>query len=156
MTKKLVLLIATTCISITSTAAQLQFPYVPDRNLTTGDFCTTEDPDYLGQAYPEQIAKCGRDVTYETKQRIYQLYKVRKECQKSYTIDHFIPLSLGGNNDLDNLWPEAKSIKALRQNLELDLFQKLRDGRITQAQAIIVIRREKLNPPVKEQMTFCR
>jgi hypothetical protein len=156
MTKKLVLLVFATCVSITSTAAQFQFPYVPDQKFTTGDFCSTEDPDYLGLAYPEQIAKCGRDVTYETKQRIYQLYKVRKECQKDYTIDHFIPLSIGGNNDLDNLWPESKAIKALRQDLELDLFQKVRDGRLTQAQAVSIIRREKLNPPIKQEMKFCR
>ena len=124
--------------------------------MTTGGFCDRGNSDYLGDAYPEKIPKCERDVIYNTKQRIYDVYDVRTECQKNYTIDHFIPLSLGGNNQRENLWPEHKSVKALRQNLELDLFQKLRDGRISQAEAVLKIRHAKLNPPITKPMDLCR
>lgn len=156
MLSRLSLLVLISCFSFTTQATQLQFPYVPDSSMTTGAFCDRQDPDYLGEAYPEKIAKCARDVIYQTKQKIYNLYNVRSQCQKNYTIDHFIPLSLGGNNANENLWPEHKSIKALRQNLELDLFQKLRDGKISQAEAIRQIRHAKLNPPIAKPMSLCQ
>src|SRR6476661_9377515 len=132
MLSRISFLFLATCFSFSVSAAQLEFPYVPNEAMTPGDFCTRQDPDYLGDAYAEKIPKCERDVIYLTKQRIYELYNVKKSCQVNYTIDHFIPLSIGGSNSPANLWPENKSIKALRQNLELDLFQQIRDGKITQ------------------------
>jgi hypothetical protein len=155
MINKLSFLIIATCFSVTASATQLEFPYVPEQKMTPGDFCTRQDPDYLGDAYPEKIAKCERDVIYNTKQKIYELYSVKKSCQVNYTIDHFIPLSIGGSNSIENLWPEHKSIKALRQNLELNLFQDLRDGKISQAEAVRKIRQAKINPPVTKPMNLC-
>lgn len=152
---KLSFLILTSCFSVQTFAAQLQFPYVPDQRITTGDFCTRSNPDYLGDAYSEKIPKCTRNVIQLTKNKIYEMYGVMPSCRSQYTIDHFIPLSIGGNNSVENLWPEAKSIKALRQNLELVLFQKLRDGKISQAEAIRQIREAKFNPPITQQMKFC-
>lgn len=132
----------------------LYFPFVPDSARTTGSLCNESDPDYRTNRYPERIAYCVRHVTNSRKSRIFEAYGVPAKCRKHYTIDHFIPLSLGGTNNEDNLWPEAKNIKALRYNLELELFEKLSDGKITQAHAVATIREAKLNPPVEDTNAF--
>ncbi len=155
MINKLGFLILATCFSLSAAATDLAFPHVPNEKLTPGEFCTRQDPDYLGDAYPEKIAKCDRDVIYATKQKVYDLYSVKQSCRVNYTIDHFIPLSIGGNNEIGNLWPEHKAVKALRQNLELNLFQELRDGKISQAEAVRRIREAKTKPPISKPMALC-
>lgn len=129
-------------------AATLEFPYVPDSTMTTGSVCTPQDRDFQGYRYPQQIAYCARNVDSQMKGSIYLAYGVPKKCRGEYTVDHFIPLSFGGTNHRENLWPEHKSVKRLRQNLELELFEAVRDGRLSQADAIAQIREAKLNPPV--------
>ena len=69
-------------------------------------------------------------------------------------VDHFIPLSIGGTNRRENLWPEHKDIKNLRKNLELDLFEDVRDGKLTQSEAIRRIREAKLNPPISDPSRY--
>lgn len=155
MLSRLIVLSFALSFSIFAQSSQLEFPYVPNDKMTPGEFCTRQNPDYLGDAYPEKIAKCERDVVYVTKQKVYDMYGVKQSCRVNYTIDHFIPLSLGGDNSIENLWPEHKSVKALRQNLELNLFQDLRDAKLSQAEAVRQIRQAKLNPPIKKPMVLC-
>jgi hypothetical protein len=126
------------------------FPYAPNPAWTNGDICDLKDPDYSERRYPEQIAYCQRNVTVQMKVRIYDLYGVPTHCRTQYTIDHFIPLSIGGTNDLRNLWPEAKAVKKARQNLEVDVYKRLARGDITQAQAIDIVLKAKWNPPVDQ------
>lgn len=135
-------------------APALQFPFVPDPSMTQGSICTTNDPDFERLRYDEQIPYCARNVSRESKSDIYDTYGVPERCRKEYTIDHFIPLSIGGTNHRDNLWPEHKSIKALRKELENDLYKKVSLGEMTQAEAIKIIRDAKWNPPVKDQSKF--
>ena len=133
------------------------FPFTPDENVTTGSLCSTGDSDFEEFRYAEQIPYCKRSVSSSDKDRIYRHYGVPQKCRKEYTIDHFIPLAIGGTNRSDNLWPEPKSIKALRKNLELELFQAVSAGRMTQAEAIERIREAKLNPPIRspDRFKFC-
>ncbi len=133
--------------------ANATFPFTPDSSVT-GSLCTTNDSDFLEYRYSIQIPYCRRNVSTHQKRAIYDLYRVPRHCQKEYTIDHFIPLSLGGTNRVNNLWPEAKIIKKLRQNLELELFQQLQNGQITQAQAVEAIREAKFNPPISNPGAF--
>jgi hypothetical protein len=77
-----------------------------------------------------------RNVSSETKAKIYDLYKIPLHCRYRYTIDHFIPLSIGGDNSPANLWPEHKLVKKTRMSLEEDLFEELKQGTITQKEAI--------------------
>ena len=139
-----------------SETALANFPFTPDASIV-GSLCTTNDSDFLEYRYSAQVPYCRRNVTTIQKRKIYDAYAVPPECQKEYTIDHFIPLSMGGTNRANNLWPEAKIIKKFRQNLELDLFQRLQRGEITQAQAIEAIRDAKLNPPIANpgSLQFC-
>lgn len=141
-----------------SVSPRLSFPFVPDPKMTTGSLCTPENPDFERYRYKEQIPYCKRNVSSRMKAAVYRRYGVSSHCKSEYTIDHFIPLSLGGTNEFNNLWPEPKSIKALRQNLEYNLYKRLSAGKITQAEAVREIVHAKLNPPVDDpsQFEFCR
>ncbi len=124
------------------------FPFTPDGTRTNGSICSTRDRDFSEHRYPEKIPYCKRAVSSGDKDKIYRDYGVSKKCRKEYTIDHFIPLSIGGTNRIDNLWPEPKVIKQLRHDLEIELYKALSSGQITQEEAIQTIRDAKFNPPI--------
>ena len=144
------LLLALLLPLVTAQAASLPQPLTPDDQVTAGALCSARDKDYAEDRYEEEIPYCERNVPSSLKAKIYALYEIPDECRKEYTIDHFYPLSLGGNNSQTNLWPEHKAIKQVRHNLELELFIKLRDGKIKQHQALEIIHDAKFYPPVKE------
>ncbi len=123
-----------------------RFPITPVPGMTTGSTCDEDDPDFVEYRYPSHIAYCERKVDHRTKAAIYDAYNVPVHCRGSYTIDHFIPLALGGDNATINLWPEHKAVKATRQSLELQLFLQLRDGEIDQDTAIAEIEYAKWHP----------
>ncbi|MCB0340927.1 MAG: HNH endonuclease [Pseudobdellovibrionaceae bacterium] len=124
------------------------FPLKPNPEITPGDICSKADPDYERLRYSQKIAYCRRNVSTSVKTKIYQTYDVNLKCRHNFTIDHFIPLSIGGNNSDENLWPEHKAIKELRLQLEQEVFEAVREGRMTQDEAIDIIIEEKMNPPV--------
>lgn len=128
-------------------AGHLIVPPKPDLKKTPGEICTEEDPDFETFRYEEQMAYCRRNVTAKQKKEIYDLYAIPLECRRNYTVDHFIPLAMGGNNAYKNLWPEHKKIKALRQDLEQNTYNKLLNGELKQEDAIKVIVKAKKNPP---------
>lgn len=119
------------------------YPRVPNPQETYGTFCDEKNPDFVEFRYAEKIAYCVRNVSSQTKNQIYEKYQIPKECRHRYTIDHFIPLAIGGSNEENNLWPEHKLVKATRPKLEIDLYIALRDGKIKQKEAIRIIEKEK-------------
>lgn len=119
------------------------YPRVPRQDLTYGQLCSARNPDFEGYRYTERIPYCERNVSREQKEKIYNLYRIPVNCRGRYTIDHFIPLSIGGDNSDANLWPEHKLVKATRPQLEQELFVALSRGQITQKNAIELIVREK-------------
>lgn len=126
------------------------FPHKPDANVTTGDFCTPDDRDFIGYRYSERIPYCVRNVSRHLKARIYAQYNIPERCRHEYTVDHFIPLAMGGSNRPQNLWPEHRNVKATRQDLEQQLYLQLANGEITQMQAVEQVTYEKMNPPRAE------
>jgi hypothetical protein len=122
------------------------YPMTPDSHETPGDTCSPSENDFSEFRYPEKIPYCERHVNESLKKRVYEVYRIPEQERKQYTIDHLVPLSLGGNNRQVNLWPEHKKLKALRPKLEIELYVKLRDGKITQDQAIEKIMRAKFHP----------
>lgn len=137
----------TLCANASAIAAIGDVPITPDPELTVGDYCTVGGNDYQGTRYKEKIPVCYRDVSGERKTRVYRAYHIPDHCRRFYTVDHYIPLSMGGSNEFQNLWPEHKDIKATRQNLEQETFEQLSAGEITQEQAIAVVTYAKQNPP---------
>ncbi|MEQ1665482.1 MAG: HNH endonuclease signature motif containing protein [Bdellovibrionales bacterium] len=121
-------------------------PTRPDAHMTTGHLCNTSNPDFYGFRYQQRIPLCKRHVLTPTKDKIFQQYGVALENKRYYTIDHFVPLSIGGSNDEDNLWPEPKSVKRTRENLEMDIYEAVKKGLLSQEEAIQKIVEAKMNP----------
>lgn len=119
------------------------YPKVPITSLTFGSICDETDKDFEEYRYPEKIPYCERDVKTSLKRKIYEDYGIPKKCHKRYTIDHFIPLSIGGNNSPENLWPEHVLIKATRPNFEQEIYEAVASGVLSQDEAIDLVITEK-------------
>jgi hypothetical protein len=110
----------------------------PDLSYSPGKLCTTSDPDYKELRYPEQIAYCQRHVTKAMKLRVAAHYGVPESEWHNYEFDHLIPLGIGGNSSVENLWPQPRGSDESdgKDVLENRLYQQLKDGTITQAEAV--------------------
>ena len=124
-------------------ATGFAIPVVPNEAKTPGSFCSEEDKDFREFRYEEKIPYCERNVAGWIKNRIYGIYKVPAECRDRYTIDHKIPLALGGSNSMENLWPEHVLVKATRQDLEDALYRQVNHGDITVEEAVEIILKAK-------------
>jgi hypothetical protein len=130
------------------------YPIVPDPEMTQGDLCSEKDPDFTQHRYQENIPYCKRNVSWYRREQIYNAYNIPQDCRHRYTVDHFIPLALGGNNDDVNLWPEHVQVKATRPTLEQELFLALDRGEITQKYALEVITAEKMKARARLALHF--
>ncbi len=132
------------------------YPMTPNGKVTPGGVCTASDPDFTEYRYPERIPYCDRQVSSSLKKHVYELYRIAEKDRKDYTIDHLIPLSLGGNNRKPNLWPEHREVKALRPKLEYELYVKLRSGSLSQEDAIETIMWAKFHPTPEREIACAR
>jgi hypothetical protein len=137
----------TASLSFSMNWANGKFPQGPDLKITPGALCTKSST----YRYPEHIKYCARDVSSSLKNQIIAQYdlelgfNIRQMPRGEFKIDHFIPLSIGGANDQSNLWPQHKSIYAYSDPLESDVSNLISQAKITQAEAIRVIKECKLN-----------
>jgi hypothetical protein len=133
-------------IGLVSFASE-NYPIGPNPQTTPGSLCQNSPT----RRYPENIVYCERDVSTATKNALIKMYDkelgfhIGSMNRGDFKIDHFIPLSVGGSNNSDNLWPQHKSVYKVTDPLEQLLFDKIQDGRIKQEEAIRVIREGKLN-----------
>ena len=124
-----------------------RFPVGPNPTTTPGALCSSP----TSHRYAEQIGYCERNVSTQLKNELIKMYdeqfgyEIRRMKRADFKIDHFIPLSIGGANEKENLWPQHKSVYAITDPLESLLSEKIVAGRIKQADAIRVIREAKLN-----------
>lgn len=127
--------------------AQDRFPIGPDPRVTPGTTCANSSV----RRYPEKIVYCNRNVDPSLKAEIIRDYdrqfgyKIQQMNRGDFKIDHFIPLSIGGSNDKENLWPQHRSVFKKTDELEQMLSEKISQGRIKQEEAIRVIREAKTN-----------
>lgn len=127
--------------------ASENYPTNPNPTLTPGAICEGSDV----HRYPENIVYCDRNVDSKLKNAVILQYDqelgfhIRQMNRGDFKIDHFIPLSIGGANSKENLWPQHKSVYTITDPLEQLLFDRIKEGRIKQAEAIRVIREAKLN-----------
>lgn len=137
-------------ILISSFTVQTQaYPLVPNPKWAQGHLCDRSNPDYETDRYSQKIPYCRRNVESDLKQKLYDLYNIPENCRNRFTIDHIIPLSIGGDNSPENLWPEHKNVKATRPMLEEEIFGEVRDGRMSQEEAvqrILAVKRVPVQP----------
>lgn len=120
----------------------LAFSYIsPNPSETFPTYCQRSEKDFRMIRYGN-VAICNRNVASATKKGIYERYGVPASERKNYTIDHLVPLSMGGSNYKTNLWPQHKDITTAP--LEADIYHKLVRGEITHAEALEIILTHKL------------
>ena len=111
----------------------------PDPTFTPGHLCTPADPNFKEYRYPEHIAYCQRNVTQQMKQQVAAHYGIAQADWGNYEFDHLLPLAIGGDSSVDNLWPQPRGNpdgSDGKDKLELDLYNQLKAGTITQAEAV--------------------
>lgn len=111
-------------------------PAGPDPKLTPGALCSYAAVGFDGYRYPEHVAHCARMVTTTMKRTVLASYGIAWSKRGAFTIDHLVPLCLGGSNDISNLWPETTAEAHSKDALEDRLCAALRAGRISQAEAV--------------------
>lgn len=111
----------------------------PDASYTPGHLCSPTDVNFKEYRYAEHIPYCNRNVTQQMKLTIGQHYGVPQTDWSGYEFDHLIPLAIGGDSSIDNLWPQPHGMpdgSDGKDRLENQLYLEMRDGKITQAEAV--------------------
>lgn len=125
-----------------------RFPHAPHKEMTPGSLCQHGST----TRYPEKVRYCERDVDKDTKRQIFVTYdrefgyETTQMERMDFKIDHLVPLCLGGSNQIDNLWPQHKTIYENTDPLEPFLCEVLASGRIKQAEAVQLILTIKQSP----------
>jgi len=104
-------------------------------NQMVGDLCDTADKDFDGFRYDAKIPHCRRNVSHETKREVAHSFGIFDSYEK-YEIDHYIPLSIGGSNELENLWPLPVPVARAKSELEGKIHQEVVQGELSQEDAI--------------------
>ena len=107
----------------------------PNSSLTPGAVLTTDASTICVPGYAASV----RDVSTATKKQVYAEYGVSyPQALGAYEVDHFIPLEIGGSNDIKNLWLEpATPAPGFHQKDQFENFEhgQVCDREITAAEA---------------------
>jgi len=77
---------------------------LPDHACTPGDiFANATKDEICVPGYASSV----RDVPQSVKEAVYAAYGIASRNPGEYEVDHLVNLSIGGSNDISNLWPEA-------------------------------------------------
>lgn len=110
---------------------------VPDTRYTTGMLCSESDPNFSHTyRYNEKIPYCTRDVNGIEKSEVAKEYNTPRSDWRNYEFDHLIPLSIGGSDDIRNIWPQPLNQAKLKDRVEDEVFLAMKKGQLTQDQAI--------------------
>ena len=94
----------TAALIVTAQAAFAQTTIVwPDPTLTPGAVRTTDVDDICSTD-----TRSLRHGSRERSDLIYERYGVARSDEMQYTLDHLIPLEIGGADTIENLWPEPR------------------------------------------------
>ncbi len=137
---KLLLILTTSLLTLNLSFA---YPVKPDSRFNYPHFCTEKSSELREIRYANKVAVCNRNVSSATRNKIYNKYQIPEGDRGNYTIDHLVPLFMGGSNEEQNLWPQHKSIGTAE--LEGLIFGRLSKGEISYQEALNEILNLKLN-----------
>lgn len=106
------------------------FDYLPlaDPSCTVGAvFPNLTKDDICWSGYSASV----RDVSESLKNEVYESYGVYSREPYEYEIDHYVPLSIGGSNDVSNLFPEKYNMTLgarTKDKVENCFHRKVCDG----------------------------
>ena len=124
----------TVSLAPSSTKAGPAYLY-PNPSLTPGAELTTDASAICTPGYSSSV----RNVSSATKKQVYAEYGVSyPQAAGAYEVDHFIPLEIGGSNDIKNLWLEpATPTPGFHQKDQFENFEhrQVCDGAISAAEA---------------------
>lgn len=95
---------------------------LPNHQLTPGRWETSLTAEYLCNHSTDE----RRNVTAATKRKVFAEYRITYPApaqRDQYEVDHLVPLTLGGTNDVANLWPEQAPGFHDKDRLELKLHE---------------------------------
>jgi len=78
---------------------------LPDGACTPGSVLNVSSDQVCQPGYASSV----RDVSESERDQVYAAYGIANTAPGQYEIDHLVPLSLGGSNDISNLWPQPDS-----------------------------------------------
>lgn len=136
-----------------------EYPKGPESSLTPGSLCDRPD----SYRYPERIAYCERDhLDPAVKEDVFREYRnngygLNPSNRSQYKIDHLVPLCAGGSNQENNLWPQHMTIYSVTDPMESLGCEKLKLGKIKQADLVRRIIAAKKNMSlVPSTLSFLR
>ena len=123
-----------TFLLLPSILAQKDTGRLPNPSLTPGATLKLTKDDLCG---PNRKEPDG-SLSISMKSKVFELYKIRTEDTTPHNIDHLIPISLGGSNDIENLWPQPLSGEwnySQKNQLERQLHKLVCNGQLDLATA---------------------
>ena len=124
----------TVSLAASSTKAGPAYLY-PNLTLTPGAVLTTDASIICVPGYASSV----RNVSTAAKKQLYAKYGVSyPQPLGAYEVDHFIPLEIGGSNDITNLWLEpATPTPGFHQKDQFENFEhgQVCNGTISAAEA---------------------
>lgn len=79
--------------------------WLPRPGLTPGDVQCPES--YRDMAQALVFEKVERSVGRKAQREVFKRYGIPWNRRLEFDLDHLVPLSLGGTNAIENLWPHA-------------------------------------------------
>jgi hypothetical protein len=107
---------------------------LPDAKLTPGGVLPVTKEEICVKGYAQKV----RNVPEHVKRQVYLRYGIQTHKPGEFEIDHEVSLELGGNNELENLWPqpyEGRWNAHMKDALENKLHQMVCEGTITLEEA---------------------
>jgi hypothetical protein len=125
---------------------------LPDPACTPGSIAATADPhdDHAKPADQAEVCNAG----FESRHRPPTVRRFRDAAMKAYHVlpgdlghveyDHLIPLSLGGSNDVTNLWPQvsdqpARGFHNSKDDMETRLWRAVCTGPADKRQSLVKV-----------------
>jgi hypothetical protein len=105
---------------------------MPNIALTPGEAYRGVGPnDFCVAGYTERV----RDVSSTVRRQVFAAYQIPYSQHALYEVDHLIPLEIGGDNSIKNLWPEKGSRPNPKDGLENRLHNLVCTGSLSTAKA---------------------